>query len=162
MTANIRRSFTFEGSDVVPAESVYAAFEVKQVLDAGTVSYAQDKIASVRRLHRTSLPIPSAGGLLAPKPLHHILGGALALVSGWSPALGTPLLTLLQEASTDRRIDIGCVSAAGTFECTNDCTFTFDTAQGTGARFLLSLIARLQEIATVPMIDVRAYAAWLK
>jgi len=27
--------------------------------------------------------------------------------------------------------------------------------------FLLELIARLQEQATVPMIDVRAYARWL-
>jgi hypothetical protein len=27
--------------------------------------------------------------------------------------------------------------------------------------FLLDLIARLQEIATVPMIDTRAYARWL-
>jgi hypothetical protein len=27
--------------------------------------------------------------------------------------------------------------------------------------FLLELIARLQEKATVPMIDVRAYARWL-
>jgi hypothetical protein len=28
--------------------------------------------------------------------------------------------------------------------------------------FLLELIARLQELATVPMIDVRAYARWLE
>jgi hypothetical protein len=28
-------------------------------------------------------------------------------------------------------------------------------------RFLLNLIARLQASATVPMIDVGAYAAWL-
>jgi hypothetical protein len=29
------------------------------------------------------------------------------------------------------------------------------------AAFLLALIARLQELATVPMIDVQAYAKWL-
>jgi hypothetical protein len=28
--------------------------------------------------------------------------------------------------------------------------------------FLFELIARLQDIATVPMIDIRAYASWLK
>ena len=28
--------------------------------------------------------------------------------------------------------------------------------------FLFELIARLQALATVPMIDIRAYAAWLK
>src|SRR5947207_2530971 len=50
--------FDFEGQKVVPAESVYALFEAKQAIDAGQVKYAQDKIASVRSLHRTSLPNP--------------------------------------------------------------------------------------------------------
>jgi len=36
------------------------------------------------------------------------------------------------------------------------------TPQGKAATaFLLELIARLQDSATVPMIDVRAYAKWL-
>jgi hypothetical protein len=36
-------------------------------------------------------------------------------------------------------------------------------AQGKPATvFLFELIARLQDIATVPMIDIHAYAQWLK
>ena len=55
--------FTYEGQTIIPAESVYAVFEAKQTADAGLVSYAQDKGASVGSLHRTSLPIPHAGGV---------------------------------------------------------------------------------------------------
>ena len=65
-------------------------FEAKQTADAGLVSYAQDKVASVRRLHRTSLPIPHAGGVYPPKPLIPILGGMLTFESEWNPALGAP------------------------------------------------------------------------
>src|SRR5439155_22316666 len=49
--------FNYEGQKIIPAESVYAVFEAKQSINAGEVDYAQKKIASVRRLHRTSLPI---------------------------------------------------------------------------------------------------------
>jgi hypothetical protein len=154
--------FSYEESDVVPAESVYAAFEVKQELTAADISYAHGKLASVRRLHRTSLPIPTAGGLQPPKPLHHILGGLLTIGSSWNPPLGDPMLSALGPAATDRHIDLICVAGVGTFERLPDGSHVIDVASGAGARFLLTLIARLQDIATVPMIDVRAYASWLK
>ena len=69
--------FHYEGQTIIPAESVYAVFEAKQTIDAALVAYAQKKVASVRRLHRTSLPIPDAGGVYPPKPLPNILGGIL-------------------------------------------------------------------------------------
>lgn len=49
--------FQFEGQTIVPAESVYAVFEAKQSITATHIAYAQDKVAKVRRLHRTSLPV---------------------------------------------------------------------------------------------------------
>src|SRR3989304_2212833 len=52
--------FTYEGEIIVPAESVYAVFEAKQTANAELVAYAQQKVASVRQLQRTSLPIPHA------------------------------------------------------------------------------------------------------
>ena len=55
--------FTYANQLIVPTESVYAVFEAKQTADANLVKYAQDKVASVRSLHRTSLPIPHAGGV---------------------------------------------------------------------------------------------------
>jgi len=46
--------FDEDGTRYVPAESVYAVFEVKAHIDAGNLFYAGEKAASVRRLRRTS------------------------------------------------------------------------------------------------------------
>lgn len=153
--------FLFQDSEVVPAESVYAVFEVKQTADAGNIDYAHKKIASVRKLYRTSLPIPTASGTIAPKPLHHILGGALTLATDWTPPFGDPFHKAIASGAADAKIDLLCIAGVGTFERQADGVTVTHLAPGAGARFLLNLIARLQDIATVPMIDVRAYAAWL-
>jgi len=151
-----------EGQCVVPAESVYAVFEAKQSIDASQVRYAQEKIASVRQLHRTSLAIPHAGGTFPPKTLTHILGGLLTFESEWtSPPLGNALNSVLIEKSGDSQLDLGCVAAHGVFARNSDGTYDIDLGRRSATAFLLELIARLQEQATVPMIDVRAYAAWL-
>lgn len=154
--------FKYQGQTIVPAEGVYAAFEAKQTINASLVEYAQAKVASVRRLHRTSLPIPHAGGTYPPKPLPYIFGGLLSFESKWKPGLGNHLLKALAKGDTEHRLDIGCVAAHGMFTC--------DAAAGChvispltkpATAFLFELIARLQSSATVPMIDVRAYAKWL-
>ena len=153
--------FYYEGQTIIPAESVYAAFEAKQTVNADLVRYAQKKIASVRRLHRTSLPIPHAGGTYPPKPLPHIFGGLLTFESEWSPALGAPLLDVLGHGEMEGHLDIGCVAAHGMFGCDASGCHTM-TPQGKPATaFLFELIALLQSSATVPMIDIRAYARWL-
>ena len=153
--------FHHEAQTIIPAESVYAAFEAKQSIDADQVSYAQKKVASVRRLHRTSLPIPHAGGTYPPKIPAHILGGLLAFESEWTPPLGQPLTEALGKGEPDGRLDLGCVAAHGMFGCDEKDCYTI-TPQGKPATaFLFELIARLQSTATVPMIDIRAYAKWL-
>ncbi|MGO9229298.1 MAG: DUF6602 domain-containing protein [Bryobacteraceae bacterium] len=153
--------FEFEGQTIVPAESVYAAFEAKQVITAALVKYAQNKLASVRRLYRTSLPIPHAGGVYPAKPPGHILGGLLALESDWSPSLGPSLLNALADCESDERLDLGCVAAHGTFGCDGHGTYSVAPEGKPATAFLFELIARLQSTATVPMIDIRAYAKWL-
>jgi hypothetical protein len=154
--------FEFEGQTVIPAESVYAAFEAKQTVNADLVGYAKKKVASVRRLHRTSLPIPHAGGTYPAKTPAPILGGLLTFESDWTPPLGEPLIRALEDATDAAgRLDLGCVAAHGTFGCEGGLCYTV-TAQGKPATaFLFELIARLQNAATVPMIDIRAYAKWL-
>jgi hypothetical protein len=152
--------FKHEGQIIIPAESVYAVFEAKQAINADHVGYAQNKIRTVRRLHRTSLPIPHAGGTYEPKPLPHIIGGLLTLESDWTPPLGQTLLDKLSR-QPEERLDLGCVAAQGIFSWGEDGRHAI-TAQGKPATaFLLELIARLQSNATVPMIDTRAYARWL-
>nr|WP_303246062.1 DUF6602 domain-containing protein [Methylomagnum ishizawai] len=154
--------FNYQGQKIIPAESVYGVFEAKQILKAETVEYAQAKVASVRRLHRTSLPIPHAGGTYPPKPLVPILGGILAFESDWKPALDQPLLAALDRADTDSRLDMGCVAAHGIFDYRReDSAYHLTPQEKPATAFLFELISRLQSSATVPMIDIKAYAAWL-
>ena len=154
--------FSYEGQTIVPAESVYAVFEAKQSINAERIDYARKKVASVRRLHRTSLPIPYAQGTYPPKPLIPILGGVLTFESDWSPPLGDTLEAALIDGDAEGRLDLGCVAAHG--------HFAFDAAtqqyevhrEGKPATaFLFKLISQLQFSGTVPMIDIQAYAQWL-
>lgn len=153
--------FKFQGQTIVPAESVYAVFESKQSINAGEVSYAQKKIASVRHLYRTSLPIPSAGGPLPAKPLHRIIGGLVTFESDWNPPLGESLIAALSEGTPDEKLDLGCAAAHGMFSCDANGCHTAAPQGKAATAFLFELIARLQTCATVPMIDIRAYAKWL-
>ncbi|MEM6287925.1 MAG: DUF6602 domain-containing protein [Bacteroidota bacterium] len=155
--------FTYEGETVIAAESVYAVFEAKQSTSAKYVGYAQDKAESVRRLHRTSLPIPYAGGVYPPKPPPHLTAGLLTFESDWkSPPMGDPLRKALGAGEGDRQLDLGCIAAHGYFERDSDSgVYHFDTDGKHATGFLFRLIADLQMKATVPMIDIAAYAEWL-
>ncbi len=154
--------FNFQDKLVVPAESIYAAFEAKQTINDAHVKYAKDKLTSVRNLHRTSIPIPHAGGTNPAKELHHIIGGILTLESDWKPPLGEPLMKVLADATKTNQIDLGCVAVHGAFyRDTDKGNYLVHEGGKPAAAFILELISRLQAIATVPMIDVRAYAQWL-
>jgi len=154
--------FEFENQTVIPAESVYAAFEAKQTVTADLISYAKRKVASVRRLHRTSLPIPYAAGTYPPKAPAPIIGGLLTFESEWTPPLGEALVRALERPEdADGRLDLGCVAAHGIFGCDASLCYAITPESKPATAFLFELIARLQSIATVPMIDIRAYAKWL-
>ncbi|MGR4896949.1 DUF6602 domain-containing protein [Stenotrophomonas sp. LARHCG68] len=154
--------FTYEGEIIVPAESVYAVFEAKQTANAELVAYAQQKVASVRQLHRTSLPIPHAGGVYPPKALMPILGGLLTFESDWSPALGAPLEKALMADLDSGRLDLGCVAAHGHFYLDHAVErYCFLNEAKPATAFLFKLISQLQYSGTVPMIDVEAYGQWL-
>lgn len=147
----------------VPSESVYAVLEVKQSLSSDEIKDAAVKIESVRKLHRTSMPIRHAGGEYPAKPLHHILGGIVALESDWNPPFGDAFRAAISAASQDGRIDIGCAVKHGNFGIKyasgDPPAVAVEMSKSSLALFLLRLIASLQDIATVPCIDVRAYAA---
>jgi len=154
--------FNYEGQTIIPAESVYAAFEAKQTVNAGLVDYAQKKVASVRRLHRTSLPIPYAEGVYKAKPLTPIYGGLLTFESEWSPRLGQPLLDALSGGDADGRLELGCIAAHGYFSLDKRSgDYELSSGGKPATAFLLKLISELQFSGTVPMIDVQAYAQWL-
>lgn len=154
--------FKYEEQTIIPAESVYAVFEAKQSINAAQVSYAKQKVLSVRKLHRTSLPIPFANGTYPAKPLIPICGGLLTFESDWNPPLDQPLLDSLSDGEQTSSLDIGCVAAHGYF-CLNQQTGASDIIRGgkPATAFLFKLISLLQFSGTVPMIDIQAYAQWL-
>lgn len=154
--------FNFKAAKIVPAESVYAVFEAKQTMDAGLLKYAKSKIASVRQLKCTSLPIPYADGEYPAKPPIHILGGMLSLESEWKPALGESLIRNLHDPTGKNHLDLGCVASHGFFNLDHD-TQEYATHVGNkpATGFLFHLISELQRAGTVPMIDIKAYAKWL-
>jgi hypothetical protein len=135
--------FSYEGQTIIPAESVYAVFEAKQTLNADLVRYAQDKVASVRKLHRTSLPIPHAGGTYPAKPLFPIIGGILAFESDWNPPMGQSLDAALRAGSDENRLDLGCVAAHGTFSFNQQSNgYSYDQGGKPATAFLFNLISR--------------------
>lgn len=136
-------------------------FEAKQSLSASQISYAGEKAASVRKLHRTSLPVPNIYGKADPKPLQSILAGVLTLESEWTPPFGRPFIEAVGNLNPECALDIGCIAAHGMFARKGE-TMVDTLGEMPTTAFLIELIALLQERATVPMIDLRAYAAWLK
>ncbi|MBY5828647.1 hypothetical protein HFN47_00825 [Rhizobium leguminosarum] len=154
--------FNYKDQLIIPAESVYAVFEAKQAINSEQVDYAQKKVASVRRLHRTSLPIPHAGGTYPAKALIPIVGGLLTFESDWSPPLGDSLVSALERADDTKRLNLGCVAAHGHYQHVAASGQYAVTLEGRPATaFLFNLISMLQFSGTVPMIDVQAYAQWL-
>ncbi|MBF3882731.1 hypothetical protein ISG07_04905 [Burkholderia pseudomallei] len=145
----------------VPAEAVYAVFEVKQTLEKGHLEYAAEKAASVRRLHRTSAATVDIRGETPTKPPIPILAGLLCTVGGWSPPFGEPFSGVLAGLTGERMIDLGCVAKAGAFvqDAAGLVVSSNDTAL---AFFLFTLLQRLQQVGTVAPIDFSAYMAYLK
>jgi hypothetical protein len=150
-------------SQYIPAESVYAVFEVKQEFNAAHAEYAGEKAASVRSLHRTNGAVVHAGGRIdAPKPLFPILAGLLTLDKGWAEPFGEPFRKALAKGSADEHLDIGCVLRHGSFDGVRDeygaATVETSTPETALMFFLMRLFSRLQALGTVPVIDLAAYA----
>jgi hypothetical protein len=145
----------------ISAESVYAVLEVKQELSKDNIRYAGAKAASVRRLKWTSAPIPHAGGTFEPKMPFPILAGIVALDSSWSPPLGDALLEALGALTEPEHLDLGCALRAGSFEVryTGEVIELERCEAGTAlVFFFLRLLQRLQDLGTVPAIDLREWS----
>jgi hypothetical protein len=149
----------------IPAESVYAVIEVKQDLTGPHISYAGEKAASVRKLVRTSAPIYYVDGVYKPKKLGHILSGILCVESTWDPPFGTSFEKALSSLKGDMRLDIGCCIMSGAFEVRykkKSLLLSKSHEQDSLLFFFLKLLSRLQELGTVPAIDLEKYMAVLK
>lgn len=114
--------FTQNGIHYVPAEGVYAVFEVKPDLKGNIkireesinyIEYTGRKIESVRVLHRTSTNIIDRGKPYDPRPLTKIIGGILA--SENTIAKQATLLNQLKAVKELKSLDMGCAIGSGAF-----------------------------------------------
>lgn len=151
-------AFNRSGILYVPAESVYAVFEIKQDLTKEHMEYAGRKAESVRKLYRTSAPIPYAGGVYKPKDPPRILAGILTTTSGWASAFGKSFRSCLADYSELQQIDCGCVLKNGSyfFDYEKSVLSTSEASESL-VYFFLELLISLQKMGTVPAIDLNEY-----
>lgn len=175
--------FNQDGFLYIPAESVYAVFEVKQDIN-GNIEYAAEKIESVRKLKRTSIGMVASGTPLPARHLTKIIGGILTTTCSYAD-----LKTVedhLRELKGYQTLDLGCLCDAGSFYVDYNEVLPegkVDTTQINENRkyiegiyesrevknvkfsdkkvslftFFLQLVSYLKCIGTVPAIDINEY-----
>lgn len=145
----------------IPAESVYAVLEIKQNINKKSLEYAGKKAASVRKLFRTSVPVPYVEGKYKSKPLFRIIAGLLTLDSDWSEPFGRAFKSTIQSLNTKEQIDLGCILKHGGFEVKykSQKSYQYEVSKKKNSLifFFLKLLFRLQKLATCPAIDIEKY-----
>lgn len=176
--------FSQNGVSYIPAEGVYAVFEVKPNLKKDYIEYAGDKIQSVRQLYRTSTSIIDVGQVRYPRPLTQILGGILTSVSdlkqketiknhlknikglgGIDLACSVDFATFyvdykdIYEPEKDRDIDEKNQDIQEYYENREVREIIFSEKDNSLVTFFLQLMRYLQQsIGTVAAIDLQAYS----
>jgi hypothetical protein len=149
--------FHHDSEPHIPAESVYAIFEVKQTIAYKWILDAGRKAASVRRLRRTSAPIHSAGSLHSAKLPPPILAGLLGLEAVWAGSFADRITPALRRLRPNERLDLGCCLRRGAFDGDD-----FSEPGESLIFLMLRLIARLQSMGTSPAIDWAEYGRALR
>jgi hypothetical protein len=157
----------YGGVIYIPAESVYAVFEVKQDISKENIEYASQKVRSVRRLKRTSALITDHTGTQRRKELFEIPAAILALSSSWNPGLGQSFEEAISNSWGDEhgRIHLGCVLSEGGFrviESGGSLTIEKSDPAASLMYFLMSLFKTLQPLGTVPAVDMDEYLKWIE
>jgi hypothetical protein len=145
----------------VPAESVYAVFEVKQELDQQVIRDAGMKAASVRRLRRTSVPVIAAGRQRPAIHLPHILAGIVALRSGWPSRFESRLPPALARLTRLEALDLGIALQEGAFEKPLRGAVRLCGSGNSLVFFMFRLLERLRALGTAPAADLRNYTRTL-
>ena len=163
----------------IPAESVYAVFEVKQDVE-GHIEYAAKKVESVRKLKRTSISMVASGRTTPARPLTKIIGGILTTTNSYR---NDTVIKQLEKLRGLQTLDLGCLCDAGSFyvdyketepedidpikdnrkyieqvyESRKVNEIEFSNKNVSLFTFFLQLVSYLKSIGTVPAIDINAY-----
>lgn len=158
--------FNHNGSLYIPAESVYAVFEVKQETSRKRIGEAITKASSVRSLKRTNVRIPTASGPRSRSDLFPVLSGLLCLDSSWKSPFGEPFLQALKASPAEGRLDLLCALKHGTVDIRypEGGEIELDRSASDTALifFFLRLLERLQSFGTAPAMDLRKYGKVLE
>lgn len=178
--------FSQNGFHYIPAEGVYAIFEVKPEINKEYIEYSANKIESVRRLKRTSTNMINSGQKFDPRPFTKIIGGILTTSNSYSKGNNTTLEKNLKAQIGLGGIDIGCIADYGSFyidyngeedinlkqvsefekryltyyESRTINNIIFSSSENSLITFFLQLSRYLQQaIGTVAAIDLNAYSS---
>ena len=154
--------FNDGGAIYIPAESVYAVFEVKQTINKEYLEYAGKKAESVRNLYRTSASIIHAGGKFEPVVPKHIIAGILAYDCEWVNGLNDTFIKNLKTLQNNQLLNMGCALTVGTFYINSDNNkLQISNANESLIYFFLKLFKELQRLGTVPAMDINEYGKFL-
>jgi hypothetical protein len=177
--------FSQNGFHYIPAEGVYAVFEVKpDIADSSdgktNIQYAAEKIESVRKLLRTSTDMINSGRKFPPRPLTKIIGGILCSTNTYTHKHNNTIKDHLKNQTGLKSIDLGCIADYASFfvnyepneeimENGMDKYFEFyanrdfkeikfSKAENSLVTFFMQLTRYLQQaIGTVPAINLQSY-----
>ncbi len=177
--------FNQNGFYYIPAEGVYAVFEVKpdiqgNVGDKNYIEYAGEKIESVRKLKREAAIFINGGQICKPRPLTKILGGILSSTNSFTHENNNSIEKHLKGLENLKSIDLGCIADYGSFyvdyspneeiekngqeaflEFYSKRQFSklkFSAPEHSFVTFFMQLTRYLQQaIGTIPAINLNAY-----
>jgi hypothetical protein len=177
--------FNQNGFYYIPAEGVYAVFEVKpdirgNVGDKNYIEYAGEKVESVRILKREAASFINGGKKFDPRPLTKIVGGILCSTNSYTRENNDTIEKHLKSLKHLRSIDLGCIADYGSFyidynpneeiEKIGQAAYLqfysnrifnkikFSNADHSFVTFFMQLTRYLQQaIGTIPAINLNAY-----
>lgn len=149
--------FNYGPNKYIPAESVYAVFEIKPVLDKQNFDYAKNKAKSVRTLKRTSASVVANGKQCEGRHQFPIIAGLLTNKGAWESVLPNQVA----DPDADDFIDL-CCSADGyswTVRQTEDGYKYIKNANRDESllAFFMELLHQLQARGTVAALDIPKY-----
>lgn len=154
--------FIFNQDEIkyIPAESVFAVFEVKQNLNGKHLKYACEKAKSVRTLERTTKNIEGTERLLIAKTPKRIICGLLTTKSDWEQNEDENLIKNLK-TDIDSRLDYVCSLKSHSYSLSylKDKISYVQSAENESLIYLfIKLFVALQSMGNPPAMDIIAYA----